>query len=178
VEDAVSDGAAIRSIVGIDPWREGAPDATTVLKFRRLLEDDNLTQALFERINKHLTDKGLLMRGGTMVDATIIAAPPSTKNKDHARDPEMHQTKKGAEWHFGMKAHTGCDVESGLVHSLSTTVANESDVAHAHEVLHEQPEFDTSGVKELTRALGRVKAQVRARLEHPYHAVKNLFRHK
>ena len=221
LEDAVSDSAAIRNFVGIDLGREPAPDATTVLKFRRLLEDKDLTKALFERINKHLTDKGLLMREGTMVDATIIAAPPSTKNKDGARDPEMRQTKKGNNWYFGMKAHTGCDVVSGVVHSLSTTSANASDVAHAHEVLHGQEKdvFADAGytgvgkreevakaqaegkirddvqwhvaakrsvigkmaegtIKELTKALEHVKAQVRARVEHPYHVVKNLFGHK
>ena len=80
----------------------------------------------------------MLLREGTMVDATIIAAPPSTKNKEHARDPEMHQTRKGNEWHFGMKAHIGVDADSGLVHSLHTAAANESDVAHAHAVLHRQ----------------------------------------
>ena len=156
-----------------------------------------------------------------MVDATIIAAPPSTKNKDHTRDPEMHQTKKGNEWRFGMKAHIGVDVDSGLVHSLHTTAANESDVAHAHEVLHgeEKQVFADAGyvgiskreevvraqargeiraginwfvaerratiekmvkgrVKTLTIALQRVKAQIRARVEHPFHVIKNLFRHK
>jgi transposase, IS5 family len=138
VEDALYDSQALRHFVGIDLSRESAPDATTLLKFRRLLEDNKLTAAMFEEVKALLSEKGLLMREGTMVDATIIAAPPSTKNKDKARDPEMHQTKKGNQWYFGMKAHIGADAESGLVHSLHVTSANESDVAHTHELLHGQ----------------------------------------
>ena len=221
LEDAIYDSQSMREFVGIDLAREAVPDATTLLKFRRLLEEHALTAQLFEGINAHLTERGLLLREGTMVDATIIAAPPSTKNQEHARDPEMHQTKKGNEWHFGMKAHIGADADSGLVHSLHTTAANESDVAHAHEVLHGQEthaflDAGYTGVakraevlqaqaegkirsdiqwhvaarrstitkmaegtlKTLTQALERVKAQVRARVEHPFHVVKNLFRHK
>jgi IS5 family transposase len=101
IEDALYDSQAIRRFVGMDLGRESAPDATTLLKFRRLLEKHKLTASIFETINKHLASKGLMMRGGTVVDATIIAAPSSTKNRDRARDPEMHQTKKGNEWHFG-----------------------------------------------------------------------------
>lgn len=221
LEDAIYDSQAMREFVGIDLGREAVPDATTLLKFRRLLEAHALTAQLFEGINAHLTERGLLLREGTMVDATIIAAPPSTKNKDKARDPEMHQAKKGNAWHFGMKAHIGADADSGLVHSLHTTAANESDVAHAHQVLHGQetqvhldagyigidkrPEIiqaQAEGcirgdiewnvakrrstitkmaegtLKELTQALERVKAQIRARVEHPFHVVKNLFGHK
>jgi IS5 family transposase len=126
----------MREFVGIDLAREQVPDATTLLKFRRLLEQHELTKAIFEEVNAHLSERGLLMREGTVVDATIIAAPSSTKNKNGKRDPEMHQTKKGNQWHFGMKAHIGVDADSGLVHSLHTTPANESDVAHAHELLH------------------------------------------
>ena len=138
VEDALYDSQALRHFVGIDLSRESAPDATTLLKFRRLLEDNNLTAAMFEEVKALLGEKGLLMREGTMVDATIIAAPPSTKNKDKARDPEMHQAKKGNQWYFGMKAHIGADAESGLVHRLHVTSANESDVAHTHKLLHGQ----------------------------------------
>ena len=141
VEDAIYDSQAMREFVGIDLARESVPDATTLLKFRRLLEEHKLTVALFEEINAHLAERGLLLREGTMVDATIIAAPPSTKNAEHARDPEMHQTKKGNEWHFGMKAHIGADADSGLVHSVHVTAANDSDVAHTHEVLHGQEVF-------------------------------------
>jgi IS5 family transposase len=221
LEDAIYDSQTMREFVGIDLAREAVPDATTLLKFRRLLEEHDLTAKLFEGINAHLSERGLLLREGTMVDATIIAAPPSTKNKEHARDPEMHQTKKGNEWRFGMKAHIGADADSGLVHSLHTTAANESDVAHTHEVLHGQETMVSldagyTGVekreeilqaqregairsdvewnvakrrstitkmaegtlKTLTKALERVKAQIRARVEHPFHVVKNLFKYK
>ena len=221
LEDAVSDSAAIRNFVGIDLGHEEAPDATTVLKFRRLLEEHKLTAVLFEEINAHLRERGLMMREGTMVDATIINAPTSTKNRDKARDPEMHQTKKRNQWYHGMKAHIGADAESGLVHSTHYTAANESDVAHTHEVLHghENDVFLDAGytgvhkreeilkaqavgaiktdvqwsvamkrsglkamaegpLKQLTQALEKVKAQIRARVEHPFHVVKNLFRHK
>lgn len=136
VEDALYDIQLMREFVGIDLARESVPDATTLLKFRRLLEEHGLTAKVFEGMNAHLAERGLMLRQGTLVDATIIAALPSTKNKAHERDPETHQTKKGNEWHFGMKAHIGADAESGLVHSLHTTAADESDVAHTHEVLH------------------------------------------
>jgi IS5 family transposase len=105
IEDAIYDSQAIRAFVGIDLNRESAPDATTLLKFRHLLEAQQLTRQIFDTINGHLAEKGLMMREGTIVDATLIAAPPSTKNKDGKRDPEMHQSKKGNDWHFGMKAH-------------------------------------------------------------------------
>lgn len=100
-EDALYDSQAIRAFVGIDLAREAAPDATTLLKFRRLLEKHELTKAIFATVNRHLEAQGLLLRQGTIVDASIIAAPPSTKNRDKARDPEMHQTKKGNQWYFG-----------------------------------------------------------------------------
>jgi IS5 family transposase len=105
IEDAIYDSQAIRAFVGIDLGRESAPDATTLLKFRHLLESKESTRQIFDAINRHLAEKGLMMREGTIVDATLIAAPPSTKNKDGKRDPEMHQSKKGNDWHFGMKAH-------------------------------------------------------------------------
>ena len=221
VEDAIYDSQAMREFVGIDLAREAVPDATTLLKFRRLLEAHDLTAKLFEGINSHLTERGLLLREGTMVDATIIAAAPSTKNKAHERDPEMHQTRKGNEWHFGMKAHIGADADSGLVHSLHATAANESDVAHTHEVLHgeetmvfldagyigvqKRPEIVKAQaeakirddiewnvakrrstitkmaegpLKTLTKVLERVKAQLRSRVEHPFHVLKNLFHYK
>lgn len=111
IEDAIYDSQAIRHFVGIDLSREAAPDATTVLNFRHLLERHQLTEAIFNTINGHLAEKGLFLREGTIVDATLIAAPPSTKNEDGQRDPEMHQTKKGNQWHFGMKAHIGVDAQ-------------------------------------------------------------------
>jgi IS5 family transposase len=136
IEDAIYDSQAIRGFVGIDLNRESAPDATTLLKFRHLLEAKGITRQIFETINGHLAEKGLMMREGTIVDATLIAAPPSTKNKDGERDPEMHQSKKGNDWHFGMKAHIGVDAASGLVHALVGTAGNVSDVTQAHALLH------------------------------------------
>jgi len=136
VEDAIYDSQAIRGFVGMDLAREAAPDATTLLKFRRLLETHQLTERIFAAINVHLAAKGLMLKEGTVMDATIIAAPSSTKNRSKGRDPEMHQTKKGNQWHFGMKAHIGVDAESALVHTLVTTAANVSDVTQASQLLH------------------------------------------
>lgn len=138
IEDAIYDSQSIRRFVGIDLARESAPDATTLLKFRRLLETHGLTRRIFETINGHLAQKGLMMREGTIVDATIIAAPPSTKNRDQARDPEMHQAKKGNQWHFGMKAHIGVDADSGLVHTVRGTSGNVADVTEGNSLLHGQ----------------------------------------
>ena len=135
VEDALYDNTPMRLFAGIDLSRESVPDATTLLLFRRLLETHGLTRAVFTEINAVLTEKGLLLKGGSMVDATLIAATSSTKNADHARDPEMHQTKKGNQWYHGMKAHIGADTESGLVHTLVTTAANASDIASLAECL-------------------------------------------
>ncbi len=149
LEDALYDSQALRDFVGIDLSCESVPDATTFLKFRRLLQDNDLTRALFDEINAHLGQQGLLMRAGTIVDATIIAAPSSTKNEGKTRDPEMHQTKKGNQWHFGMKAHIGVDAESGLVHSVVGTAANVSDVTQAGALLHgeEEAAFGDAGYR-------------------------------
>ena len=136
LEDAIYDSQAMREFVGIDLAREQVPDATTLLKFRRKLEEHKLTQAIFEQVNAHLGERGLLMREGTLVDATIIAAPPSTKNKDKARDPEMHQTRKGQQWYFGMKLHIGVDSQSGLAHSAVVTAANVHDKHPLPDLLH------------------------------------------
>lgn len=136
LEDALYDSQALRNFVGIDLARESVPDATTLLKFRRLLEKAGLTKQIFETINATLAACGMLLREGTVVDATILAAPPSTKNRAKARDPEMRQTKKGNQWFFGMKAHIGVDAESGLVHSVVGTAANEADVNQAENLVH------------------------------------------
>jgi IS5 family transposase len=136
IEDAIYDSQSVRGFVGIDLAVESAPDATTLLKFRRLLEGVKLTKELFKAINRRLADKGLLLRNGTIVDATLIAAAPSTKNKDKQRDPEMHQSKKGKQWFFGMKAHIGVDAESGLVHSVVGTAGNVADVTQLDQLLH------------------------------------------
>jgi IS5 family transposase len=212
LEDALYDSQALRDFAGIDLSREWVPDATTLLKFRRLLLENDLTKALFDEINAHLADKGLLMRAGTIVDATIIAAPSSTKNQGNTRDPQMHQTKKGNAWHFGMKAHIGVDAESGLVHTVVGTAANVSDVTQAGALLHGQetvafgdagyrgvhkrdeakaPKWHvamqpgkrrlldpTSKWAQMLDKAEQLKASVRAKVEHPFHVIKNLFRHK
>jgi transposase, IS5 family len=209
-EDALYDSRALSAFVGIDLARESVPDATTLLKFRRWLETGKLTETIFETVNAGLRERGLLLNKGTSVDATIVAAPPSTKNKDRARDPEMHQTCKGNQWHFGMKAHIGADADSGLVHTVTATAANVADIAQLGELLHgdEEVVFADAGytgaekreelagrpvkwhiamkrgklkamaegpIKELTERAERIKAQVRARVEHPFHILKNLF---
>ena len=117
LEDAIYDSQAMRNFIGVDLGGESVPDATTLLKFRHLLEENDLTRAIFEQIGEHLKAKKLMMKEGTIVDATIINAPSSTKNSEGRRDPQMHQTRKGKQWYFGMKAHIGADAESGLVHS-------------------------------------------------------------
>ena len=136
VEDAFYDSLALRGFAGIALSRDPVPDATTVLHFRHWLERHDLTKGLFEEVNAMLEERGVLLRQGTIVDATIIAAPSSTKNKQQSRDPEMHQTKKGNQWYFGMKAHIGVDVASGLVHTVVGTAANEADVTQTAALLY------------------------------------------
>jgi transposase, IS5 family len=219
VEDAIYDSQALRNFMGIDLSRESVPDATTLMGFRHLLEAHDLAQAMLVEVNAMLIERGLLMSKGTLVDATLMAAPSSTKNREHARDPEMHQTKKGNQWHFGLKAHIGVDQESGLVHTLVTTAANVSDISQTPALLHGQEEAvwaDAGYVgvdkredmqealaangqevqwhiakrrktietmmdgwqKKLAQAHEKLKARVRAYVEHPFHVVKNIFRHK
>ena len=211
LEDALYDSRAMRAFVGGDL----VPDATTLLKFRHLLERHDLTKHLFAEVNALLAERGAFLREGTIVDATIIAAAPSTKNKARARDPEMHQTRKGNAWHFGMKAHVGVDLDSGLVHTVVGTAANVADIAQTHALLHGQEKvaFGDAGyqgvekraeitarfatvrwyvaakrskvkamaeskLKAATQALEKAKAQVRAYVEHPFHVIKNLFKHR
>jgi IS5 family transposase len=136
-EEALYDSQALRTFAGVElDSKRSVPDATTLLHFRHLLESQGLTKRILEEVNAVLGERGAFMREGTIVDATIIAAAPSTKNKAQARDPEMHQTKKGNAWHFGMKAHVGVDMHSGLVHTVVTTAANEADITQAHALLH------------------------------------------
>lgn len=135
MEEALYDSASMRHFAGFK--LSGAiPDETTILNFRHLLEEYDLAEDILAQVNKLLAAKGLLLKRGTIVDATIIAAPSSTKNASGERDPEMHQTKKGNQWHFGMKAHIGVDAESGLVHTVVGTAANAADVTQTAEVLH------------------------------------------
>jgi IS5 family transposase len=213
IEDAIYDIQSVRSFVGIDLSHESAPDATTLLKFRRLLEDNELTRRVFDEIKVHLANKGLTMREGTIVDATLIAAPPSTKNRDGERDPEMHQSKKGNDWHFGMKAHVGVDMATGLIHTVVGTAGNVADVTQAQALLHggEKVVLGDAGYQgvakreenvgkdivwhtamrpgkrktlkksPLDRAIERLeqtKASVRAKVEHCFHVVKCLFKHR
>ena len=191
------------------------PDATTLLKFRRLLETHDPCKGLFTAINAGLTARGLLLREGTLVDATLIAAPSSTKNQEKKRDPEMHQAKKGNQWHFGMKAHIGTDRDSKLVHTVVVTAANVADITKTAELLHGEEtqvhaDAGCTGVekraeivalegkmdrqiarkrgaikamvegaeKEAVKAVEKAKASVRAFVEHPFHIVKNIFRHR
>ena len=140
VEDAVYDSYAMRRFMGLDFAVEQVPDATTLLHFRHLLEEHRLGEALFAAQNDIFEEQGWIMRGGTIVDATIIAAPSSTKNATGARDPEMHQTKKGNQWYFGMKAHTGSDAGSGYVHTVTATAANVHDLDEAANLMRTDDE--------------------------------------
>lgn len=215
LEDALYDSQALRGFARIDLAAAGVPDATTLLKFRRLLETHDLCKGLFAAINADLTARGLLLREGTLVDATLIAAPSSTKNQEKKRDPEMHQTKKGSQWYFGMKAHIGADRDSKLVHTVVVTAANVADITKTAELLHgkeQQVHADAgyTGVekraeivalertinwqiagkrgllqamaegaeKEACKAVEKAKASVRAYVEHPFHIIKNIFRHR
>ncbi|MDB6172120.1 MAG: transposase, partial [Chthoniobacteraceae bacterium] len=211
LEDTIYDSQAMRHFAGIFLGSDPVPDATIVLRFRHLLEEHGLTKKIFEEAGALLSEKQLLMKEGTIVDATIIAAAPSTKNKAKKRDPEMHQTKKDNQYYFGMKAHIGVDMESGLVHSLTTTAdivetrkllhgrekvaildAGYIGVEKREEIIAKHPEVEfivaakrrrikampEGKLKELKLALEKVKLQVRAFVEHPFHIVKNLFHYR
>jgi IS5 family transposase len=136
MEDALIEVPTMRRFAGIDLISERIPDETTILGFRHLLEKHNLGKQIFETVKAHLKDQGMSMKQGTIIDATLIAAPSSTKNKKGERDPEMHQTKKGNQWYFGMKVHIGVDKDNGLIHSIETTSANVHDLTPAAELLH------------------------------------------
>jgi IS5 family transposase len=136
MEDALIEVPTMRRFAGIDLISERIPDETTILAFRHLLEKHDLGQQIFDTVKAHLKARGMAIKQGTIIDATLIAAPSSTKNKDGERDPEMHQTKKGNQWYFGMKVHIGVDADSGLIHSVQTTSANVHDLTPAPELLH------------------------------------------
>lgn len=140
VEDAIYDSYAFRKFMGINFLEEQVPDATTLLHFRRIMEESKIGEQLFRAINYVIEQSGYMMRGGTIVDATIINAPSSTKNAEKARDPEMHQTKKGNEWRFGMKCHAGVDAGSGLVHAIEVTAANVHDINVTSKLIREDDE--------------------------------------
>jgi transposase, IS5 family len=205
VEEALYDSAALRQFVGIDLGREPAPDETTVCKFRHLLEEHNLGGKMLEAVNLHLEKKEIRITSGTIVDATIIHAPSSTKNRDQQRDPEMHQTRKGKDWYFGMKGHVGVDSKTKLIHSAVATPANVADSAVLPELLHgEETRVWGDGayqgqtevihqcaprardctqrrcrykgrVDEVERARNRNKSRVRSKVEHVFGVMKLKF---
>lgn len=205
VEEALYDSRAMRAFVGIDLGREPAPDETTVCKFRHLLERHELGARLFEAVAEHLENHGLKVARGTIVDASIIAAPSSTKNREKRRDPEMHQTKKGNEWHFGMKMHIGVDSRTKLIHSVAATAANVHDSQVLEDLLHGEEtrvwgDSAYTGQREVIRrcaprardftqtkasryvalskadrAKNRRKSKIRAKVEHPIGVVKRVF---
>ena len=207
MEEALYEIASMRRFAGFSLSSGSIPDETTILNFRHLLEANKLTEHIFALINQYLLSKGLRLSKGTIVDATIIEAPSSTKNATGTRDPEMHQTKKGNNWHFGMKAHIGVDAETGLVHSLQTTSANVHDLTPVEELLtgEETTIFADAGYRgaerrtqakatwhiamrpgkrrvltdsakdRITNKLETLKAQVRAKVEHPFRVIKIQF---
>ncbi len=205
MEEALYDSESIRRFCGIELMDEDAPDESTILQFRHLLEKHQLTEKLFAAVNTHLSRHQLLLRVGTMVDATLIAAPPSTKNEARGRDPDMSQTKKGNSWYFGMKVHTGTDVDSGLVHTVKVTTASVHDKKEMPNLLHgeERAVFGDKGYvsdedKRVARANGvfwgvldkakpkkklssgqvkrnRQLSSVRAKVEHPFRVLKRQF---
>lgn len=203
-EDAIYDSESMRRFVGVELGEDTIPDESTILRFRHLLEEHELTKAIFEEIGSLLEERGLLLKQGTIVDATIIAAPSSTKNQARRRDPEMRQTRKGNTWHFGMKVHVGTD-KQGLVHSLTTTDAAHPDIKELRNLLHgeereifgdsaywkqaDREAFHRDGVRYrvnkrghyraplsgLWKWINRTRSRVRARGEHAFHVVKRLW---
>jgi transposase, IS5 family len=205
-EEALYDSLLMRRFAGVTSDADIIPDETTILRFRRLLERHELTAALFAEINTLLAERGLFVGKGTIVDATIIHAPSSTKNEQNRRDPEMHQTKKAGQWYFGMKVHTGSDVGSGLVHTIEATAAHVHDASVMPQLLHGEEQtlygdtaYQSKVAKAMAAAVGlrfcvneritdhprraqqrlrnRRYSRVRAMAEHSYLVVKHLWRH-
>ena len=212
MEEALHDVPLFREFAGLDNWNTRLPDESTILRFRHLLETHKLAAQMLEVINDLLRAKGLMLKAGTVVDATLIAAPSSTKNASGERDPEMHQSKKGNQWYHGMKAHIGVDAESGLVHTVRGTAGNVHDVVEANALLHgeETEVFADAGYQgahkradapegvnwhvamrpgkrraldktrrshQLIDELERLKASMRAKVEHPFRVIKRQFGH-
>jgi IS5 family transposase len=205
VEEALYESAALRRFVGVDLGVAPAPDETTVLRFRHLLEKHDLCGLMLESVNVHLEAKGIRIQTGTIVDATLIHAPSSTKNAKKERDPEMHQAKKGNQWYFGLKAHIGVDAKEGTVHTVCTTAANVADMHMLPDLLHgeERKVWGDAGyqgqteaiqqaapkaqdmtcrrtkfknyVDELQKKKNRSKSSVRAKVEHPFRILKRIF---
>ena len=216
MEEALHDIPLYREFAKLSSGITRLPDESTILRFRHMLEQNDLGAQILAAVNAKLIDRGLMLKTGTVVDATLIAAPSSTKNDKGERDPEMHQTKKGNQWHFGMKAHIGVDADSGLVHTVTTTPANAHDVTQAHALLHGQEEvvFADSGYRgvekrqeiqdkhagvdweiammpgkrkaldktkasqALTDRIEKIKASIRAKVEHPFRVIKCQFGHR
>ncbi len=211
MEEALHDMPLFREFALLN-WSTRLPDESTILRFRHLLEKHKLAEQIFEEVNALLRDKGLMLRAGTVVDATLIAAPSSTKNASGERDSEMHQSKKGNQWYFGMKAHIGADAESGLVHTVRGTAGNVNDVVEGNSLLHgeetdafadagyqgvhKRPDAregltwhvamrpgkraaldKTSKLGQLIDQVERLKASVRAKVEHPFRVIKRQFGH-
>lgn len=203
-EDALYDSESMRRFVGVELSEDAVPDETTILHFRHLLQQQRLTERIFDAVRGLLETKGMLLKSGTIVDATIINAPSSTKNATATRDPEMKQTRKGKMWHFGMKVHVGTDLR-GLVHTVTTTHAAEADIGQLPQLLHgeertlygdraywserDQAACEAAGiayrvnrrgthhhpVSERWRQINRARSRVRARGEHAFHVVKTLW---
>lgn len=204
-EEAIYDSSAMRGFIGIDLGREPAPDETTICKFRHLIETHALGEAILQSVNDHLQAKGVKIGTGTIVDATIISAPSSTKNDSGRRDPEMHQTKKGNQWYFGMKAHIGVDSKEKVIHAVAATPANVHDSQVIGDLLHggetkvwgdsayqgrkEAIKAAAPNAQDMTnrragngvpltkaeRARNRTKSKVRAKVEHAFHIMKRMF---
>lgn len=204
-EDALYDSPALRSFAGVDLGRAAVPDETTILNFRHLLDQHDLCGKILDVVNWYLDSKGIRISTGTIVDATIISAPSSTKNSKKARDPEMHQTRKGNQWYFGAKAHIGVDSKSGVIHSVCTSAASVSDVHMLPDLLHgeEKKVWGDAGYQGQTEAIheaapqaqdmtsrrvktkqgadenekrkNRTKARVRAKVEWPFRILKRVF---
>jgi len=205
VEEALYDSAGLRRFVGVDLGRAPAPDETSVCRFRHLLETHDLGGAVLDAVNHHLASKGIRITTGTIVDATIIHAPSSTRNRSGERDPEMHQTRKGNQWYFGMKAHIGVDSREGVVHSVCTSAASVADVHLLPDLLHgaERKVWGDAGyqgqseaireaaphaqdmtcrrtkfkdyVDQVARRKNTTKSRVRAKVEHPFRILKRIF---
>jgi transposase, IS5 family len=205
LEEAVYDSAVMRQFVGIDLGREPVPDETTVCKFRHLLEQYKLGRKILGAVNLHLQARGVRITTGTIVDATILHAPTSTKNQEQQRDPEMHQTKKGNQWYFGMKAHVGVDSNTKIIHTAVATAANVADSTVLPDLLHGEEtrvwgdqayRGQTAVIRECApraqdhthrryrykngidaeeRAKNRTKSSVRSKVEHPFQVMKLKF---
>ncbi|MBQ0933683.1 IS5 family transposase [Ideonella alba] len=212
MEEALHDMPVFREFAGLEGWDERLPDESTILRFRHVLEKHKLAAQILQTVNDLLSAKGVMLKSGTVVDATLIAAPSSTKNSSGERDPEMKQSRKGQQWYFGMKCHIGVDIESGLVHTVKGTSGAVNDVIEANSLVRssDREVFADAGyqgagkrldarddvtwniamrpgkrrmldlakpIEALTEELERVKAGIRARVEHPFRVVKRQFGH-